>query len=350
MTIHIGQRHRAAPWIASLGIALVAFSATAQIRRYPAIPANPGRVILGTQAGPLSAPQTPDADQAKYKFLTIDPQGQGHCYADAHGLNDARQVVVDWSDPADCNLLHASLWDGGNWTSLDYVDSNCSELSTYFTSLNNRGIAFGTYWSACSFEPAVGINVKMGMWFQLPDIQDFPYNQGVSMSDTGLAAGAAVSTANVVKHWIWDGRKYSFPTFPAGWDVSGFWAGPLFINDWGQIAGQYVDSTSGRMRGYFQDGWKVTTFDAPGGPSGGTYVNGMTNSGNLLLIGSYDESSSYYPYRSFSWRQGVFTSLPNVPFPGAVATAVYGLNDRGDISGIWQDGSNLWHAFVAYRR
>src|ERR1022692_3210929 len=106
MTTHVKRLHTAVPWIASLGIALVAFSASAQVRRYQTIPVNPGRVILDTPARPSPAPQRPDADQASYTFLSIDPQGQGHCYVDAHGLNDARHVVVDWSEPTnDCNLV-----------------------------------------------------------------------------------------------------------------------------------------------------------------------------------------------------------------------------------------------------
>lgn len=353
MTIHL---RKGQTWIVLFGIVAAASSATAQVRRYPTIPPNPGHVIPGAQARTLRTLQAPDLTQATYSFLTIDPQGQGHAYADAHGLNDARQVVVDWCDTADCNVSHASLWDDGKWTTLDYVDSNCPDAGTYFTSLDNQGVAFGTYWSiSCNYEPAAGIDVKTGRWFALPDMKDFPFNQGISMSNNGLAAGVAWSgaawiTVNVIQHWIWDGRKYLFPTFPPDWDVSGFWAGPLFINDRRQIAGQYVDSKSGRMRGYFQDGSKVTIFDAPGDPSGGTYVNGMTDSGDLLLIGIYDENSPYYPFHSFSWRRGVFTALPNVPFPDTTGTFVFGLNNRGDISGRWVDSSGLDHAFVAYRK
>jgi hypothetical protein len=357
MTIHIRQRQTAAVPVIVLGVALVASSAFAQINRYPTNPADPGRVNTDTQTRPLSALQQSDADQANYDFLSLDPQGRGHCYIDAHGLNDTREVVVDWSD--DCNLTHASLWHGrtlshgSKWTSLDFVDPNCSDVGTYLTSLNNRGIAFGTYWStSCNYQPAAGIDVKTLRWYALPDMKDFPYSQGLSMSNNGLAVGVASNTIgfNVIKHWTWDGRKYLFPTFPADWDVTGFWAGPLFINDSGQIAGQYVDSKSGRMRGYFQDDRKIATFDAPGDPSGGTYVNGITDSGELLLIASYDEASPYYPFHSFSWRRGVFTPLPNVPFPDATATFVFGLNDRGDISGRWVDSNNLQHAFVAYRK
>jgi hypothetical protein len=336
-----------------LAIALVTASAFAQAGRYPAFPPNPGHVMPGTQARALHTPQAPDLTQASFRWLEIDPQGQGHCYTDAHGLNDERQVVVLWTD--DCNLYttHASLWDDGKWTSLDFVDTNCPDVATTFESLDNRGIAFGTYWSTlCNYEPAAGINVRTGKWFVFPEVPDLGFNQGISMSNTGLATGAASDTIAFItnKHWIWNGKEYFFPTFPADWDTSGFWAGPLFVNDWGEIAGQYVDIPSGRMRGYLQSRGKVTTFDAPGNPSGGTYVNGMTNTGNLLLIGGYDQTSPYYPWQSFSLKGSVFTALPNVPFPGATATFVFGLNDRGDISGRWVDSSGLDHAFVAFRK
>lgn len=336
--------------IVFLGITLVASSAFAQGRRYPA----PDTRGAGRHTHPLSAtvPQAADPEQAKYTFVELDPLGQGvgYCYADAHAINNSDQVVVDWSDPADCNMLHASLWDKGKWTSLDYpVDPNCASPATYLTSINNWGFAFGGYWSACPFETSGGVYVKTRQWSFLPNIKGFPYNQGFSMNDFGVATGVMVDADFAVyKHYIWDGRKYWFPTFPANWDVNDWWEGPLFINDFGRIAGQYEDTAVGRRRAYIQHGPKLTVFDAPGNPVR-TSVNGIDNAGNALLIGRYDEGSKYYPVRSFIRRQGVFTPLPNVPFEGAVETYVYGLNDRGDISGIWVDSSDLTHAFVAFR-
>lgn len=106
--------------------------------------------------------------------------------------------------------------------------------------------------------------------------------------------------------------------------------------------------TSGRRRAYVLDGAILTVFDAPGNPIR-TGVNGINNAGDVLVIGRYVENETSYP-ASFIWRKGVFTPLPNVPFKDAVETYVYGLNDRGDISGIWVDGGNLTHPFVAFRK
>lgn len=303
----------------------------------------------------MSARLQPDATQAYYAFLTIDPQGVGHYCVDAHALNNAGQVVVDWSDDPNCAVnYHAWLWDKGRWTSLDYLDPNCPEVSTYLTSLTSWGFAFGSYWGDCPYEPAGGVYVKTRQWYFLPDISGFPYNQGFSMTNNGLAVGVAVnSDFTVFQHWFWDGKKYSSQTYPTTWDVNDWWAGPLFINDSGRIAGQYWDlaTPDQRRRAFFQDGAKLTVFDAPDNPDKPmrTGVNGINNAGEVLVIGRYLENGTSYP-ASFIWRRGIFTPLPNVPFEDAVETYVYGLNDRGDISGIWVDSSNLVHAFVAYRR
>ena len=335
-----------------LGIALVASSAFAQGRRYPA----PDTRGAGQHTHPLSAtvPQAADPEQAKYTFVELDPLGQGvgYCYADAHAINNSDQVVVDWSDPADCNMLHASLWDKGKWTSLDYpVDPNCASPATYLTSINNWGFAFGGYWSACPFETSGGVYVKTRQWSFLPNIKGFPYNQGFSMNDFGVATGVMVDADFAVyKHYIWDGRKYWFPTFPANWDVNDWWAGPLFLNDWGQIVGQYVDVASGRSRGYLQEGSKLTPFDAPGNPTEGTYVNGINNLGYAVVGGIYDdENSPYYPSTSFLYKYGKFTPLPHVPFDEVVWSVVFGVNDRSDMVGRWWDSNDNMHTYVALR-
>ena len=340
------------PVLVLLTIALVA---GAQSRRYP-LPPKSGGITHSPQSFSAQTQNQPEALPAKYTFLELDPlgTGEGYCYADAHAINDLDQVVVDWSDPADCNILHASLWDNGKWTLLDYsIDPNCSEPATYLTSITDLGFAFGTYWSACPYSPAGGVFVRTHNWYFLPDIKGFPYNQGTSMNNFGQAVGSASvwdSESNQwsYKHWLWDGKHYSYPMFPPSWDVNDTWAGPLFINDFGRVAGQFWDlSAAGRRRGYVQDGRKLTIIDAPNNPIR-TGVNGINDIGEVLVIGRYADGDTSYP-ASFLWTQGAFTRLPDVPFQGSVETYVYGLNNRGDLSGIWVDNDDLTHAFVAVR-
>jgi hypothetical protein len=343
-------RWRAALSIFLLGAALVTSSAFAQARRYPAVPTNPGHPVPGVQARALRTPQAPDLTQADYSFLTIDPEGVPHCWLDVHALNDARMAVVEWTDDCVNMILHSWLWNGGRWTSLDWVDKNCPDTGTQFESLNDRGIAFGTYWSAsCNYEPASGVNVRTGQSFALPNPLGFQFSQGTSMSENGLAVGWAWnSMSEPAEHWMWDGVQYHFPTYPPDWDVTP-WGGPLLINNAGQIAGFYIDKATGVAHGFFQDGANTTIIDAPGA-SGGTFVNGLTKDGTVLLIGGYDQGSPDYPARSFTWKHGVFKPLPNVPFPDSTWTTVTGINMRGDLSGLWIDGNGGWNAFIALRK
>jgi hypothetical protein len=48
------------------------------------------------------------------------------------------------------------------------------------------------------------------------------------------------------------------------------WAGPIFINNRGQIAGEYFDKTLGYERAYLQEGSRITILDVPGNSNVGT--------------------------------------------------------------------------------
>jgi hypothetical protein len=345
-----------------LGAALVATSANAQARRWQLAPPQNGGMAAWHQLATNGQKQV-DEKRSQYTWVELDPlhTGAGYCYADAHAINNSDQVIVDWSDPNDptCYTWHASLWEKGKWTLVDYpFDPSCGEQQTYLTSITDWGFAFGTWWSLCDYyyEPAAGIDVKSKRWSSLPDIPGF-YNQGISMSDNGLAAGFAWNADNTVfKHWVWDGSKYIFPTFKHNWDVNTWWAGPLFINNRGQIAGEYFDTTLNRERGYLQEGSNITSFDAPNAPDGtkptGTWVNGMNNDGFLLLVGEYDNPNSpYYPDTSFLFKAGKFTALPNPPGTYGVMSypAVFGVNERGDMVGRWWDTNNQAHTYIAFK-
>ena len=348
-------------WFVVLIVVLDSCSASAQARKWQLPPPQNGgpaaayrRATNGQkQLDPNQSQKQLDPNQSRYTWLELDPlgTGAGFCYADAHALNDWDQVVVDWTDPNDCNILHASLWDKGKWKLLDYpVDPNCAEPASYLTSITNWGFAFGTYWSACPYEPAGGVDVKNRKWYFLPDIPGYPYNQGFSMNDSGLAVGVDANRDNTVfQHWIWDGHKYVFLTFPDDWDVNTWWAGPLSINNWGQIAGEYFDTTVGYERAYMQEGAKTTILDAPGNPDGGTYANGINNEGYVLIGALYDQGSPYYPSASFVYRKGVYTKLPTPPYDDMTLWFIFNVNDRGDMIGRWWDSNNNIHTFIAFR-
>ena len=54
-----------------------------------------------------------------------------------------------------------------------------------------------------------------------------------------------------------------------------------------------------------------------------------------------------FPVHGFLLLGGVFTTID---FPGAIATAAYGINTAGDIVGQYTDSSGKTHAFLRSKR
>jgi len=117
--------------------------------------------------------------------------------------------------------------------------------------------------------------------------------------------------------------------------------------DQGPIVGFALDS-GGAGPGFIYDKGSFTNINKPG--SAGTYLTGTTETGVILGAGTGG---------FFTVRRGVLTPLQvpsgyfngvvtTVDFPGADATEVHGLNDRGDVVGVYYKGG-VSHGFTARR-
>jgi probable HAF family extracellular repeat protein len=71
----------------------------------------------------------------------------------------------------------------------------------------------------------------------------------------------------------------------------------------------------------------------------GTAVSGVNDAG--AIVGEYTDRSGIT--HGFLWQGGSFTPID---FPGAVDTAVNGINDAGAIVGEYTDRSGTGHGFI----
>jgi hypothetical protein len=110
------------------------------------------------------------------------------------------------------------------------------------------------------------------------------------------------------------------------------------INDSGQIAGNYLDS-SGTGHGYEWSSGTFTEIDVPFSGANGTFAWGINNSG--IIVGGW--SSSTVLSDGFELNGGVYTSLA---FPAATQTLAYKISNSGDIVGYYVDASNVVHGFL----
>jgi len=117
------------------------------------------------------------------------------------------------------------------------------------------------------------------------------------------------------------------------------------VNNSGMIAGDYVDS-SNVQHGMILAGTKLTTIDHANCVTSGGY-----DAGAIAFYGINSEgaasgwctSTKTGVYQGFVYSGGKFTVIK---FPKSNATQAIGINDKGDVVGLYLDSSGVQHGFV----
>jgi probable HAF family extracellular repeat protein len=116
----------------------------------------------------------------------------------------------------------------------------------------------------------------------------------------------------------------------SGWNIV-----PLCINNSNVIVGRYTDPDN--THGFIYKNGVFTTVDFPGADS--TEAKGINDSGDV--VGIYSLPAGNRP--GFLLHQGVFTTID---FPGSAFTLVNGINNAGTIVGYYPDAKSNTHGFV----
>jgi hypothetical protein len=173
-----------------------------------------------------------------------------------------------------------------------------------------------------------------------------PLNFGNGINDFGHASGVAYASGDWLnggnglgQNWIWDGESYNFFTVPGA--VNG--AATAGINNRDQVTGYYVDN-SGLPQGFVKDGTNFTTINAPGATY--TTPTGINNQG--MVTGGYVIAP--HGHHGFLWFHGKFVTVDD-NFPDSAGTFWFGLNDHGDVAGLYFDttANHLPHAVIGVR-
>jgi uncharacterized membrane protein len=121
------------------------------------------------------------------------------------------------------------------------------------------------------------------------------------------------------------------------------------INDRGQVVGQTADA-QGRGIGFLRDpNGRVTKIDVPGAQKV-DYPLALNNRGQV--VASYTDAGAppdrFAPNtrHGFVWDRGRLTRFD---VPGSLATAAFGVNDRGQITGAYADAAGRNHGFLLRR-
>lgn len=162
---------------------------------------------------------------------------------------------------------------------------------------------------------------------------DYPGAAYSSVFDTNASTAVGALAFDGVNYsaFTLKGTKYATFSVPGS---SASWA--TGINTAGLICGVYFD-VSGNVHGFVKSSNSYTTLDYPGA-IGGTYAEGINDSGEI--VGLYSDGTIE---SGFLYKSGTMT---NISFPGAVWTLADGINSSGDIVGHWRDTNSVWHGFL----
>jgi probable HAF family extracellular repeat protein len=279
----------------------------------------------------------PPATHTHYRFTTI--QIAEAEYPIAFGINNEGLVTGYYVD-ATTGYFEGYLYQNGTVTTVD-VPASYMSVDTLLGGVNDKGVAIGNYDDAGLVSYATLYRVRDQTWTTLPDIAGLPINFGNAINNNGVAVGTAFDgDVNGFYYyngvgWTWDGRDYSFITFPAASEsLSGTFASG--INDSGKVVGYYEDSDSD-YHGFLKDGRRMSSFDVPGADD--TYPSAINNQDEV--VGYYSIGTTNY---GFIMQASNFVT---VDVPGAASTLIFGNNDRGEIVGQYIDASGNEYAFVA---
>jgi hypothetical protein len=288
-------------------------------------------LLLGS--GLLTA--TAQAQQPQYRFIAVSVPVP----SEALGINDSGLITGAYVDPVTGGWTSFVLGRGNLTTGIEIPGAT----DTLLGPANIWGVESGNYGNETNQRP-VFRDIRRGTYAPLPEIPGMPLNFGNGINDFGHGVGVAYAGGDVNSggngigmNWFWDGRNYSFFTVPG----ATFGASVGGVNDWDQISGYYVDGT-GMPHGFIKTGTNYTTLDAPGAMY--TIVNGINNEG--VVAGLYVNPD--HSHHGFIWVKGQFITV-DANIPGSIGTEWIGLDDFGDLAGIYFDAAHAPHAVFALR-
>lgn len=268
-----------------------------------------------------------------YDFAVLDYPGATS--TQLSGINDSGDVVGFYTDAA--GNIHGFLYSQGRFRAIDYP----SAVLTEARGINNLAEVIGLY-DDNSNQPSGfehGFILRAGQYtrWDFPGAADTDI---LGLNDLGDFAGSYdLGDINTTIGFLTrQGQAASFEV-PGSAPLSTVAMG---VNDLGQVAGYSADSGNPDvLHGFLflRDGSTFTAIDYPG--ANFTVSAGINELGNIVGRCLCIDSRSH----GLLWVRGVFTV---VDFPIVDSrTRARGINNRGQIVGLYQPGGGATHGFIA---
>ena len=272
-------------------------------------------------------------------YTTIDFPGAEATLA--IDINVSGQIVGRYIDSAGVN--HGYLLDHGTFTDITVPGASFSRA----IGINRGGDIVGSYYtSSDKGQREHGFLLRGGV-FTTIDVPSAIATLAVGINTAGDIAGHYLDATKDIRHgFVLHGGTFTTIDCPGG-----VYTEAWRINDSGQLAGRYAGH-DGNFHLYLLSNGTFTFFDYPGAletaPAGYSHVGGLNNLGDLA-----SDYASSAPFEQLSKLAGnvhgfvlgraAFTSFD---FPGANGTIVFGINDVGQVVGLYEGADGSFHGFL----
>ena len=203
--------------------------------------------------------------------------------------------------------------------------------STTAQKLNDRGQLTG-YYSTTTDDPRedpTGFLLDRGRYTRIA-VPGAVTTTVVGINNRTQVVGQYQTPDGVFHGYVWERGR--FTTI----DVPGAAATSLVdINDRGQLLGAYADDLTGRpgtVHGFVWDRGRLRSFD---GPAGTLLLPGDLNNRGQIVGATIDPATE--TAHGFLLANGANGPFTPIRFPDAPSTLAFGLNDRGQITGTYNN-------------
>jgi probable HAF family extracellular repeat protein len=289
----------------------------------------PYRPLLVLVAVIVWLPSVPRAQSTSFTFTKLHAPGALETFPTA--INARGQIVGHYHKLTFPNFdrePHGFLLDRGSYTTIDFPGGG----STYPTALNAKGQIVGHILTGGG--STTGFVWEHGVFTLLGD-----NTRPVAINDSGQIAGSFTDSST--HGFLKDQKTFTVIDFPgaAVTNVNG-------INARGQIVGSYREETDGPVHGFLLDRGTFTSIDVPDAVN--TTALGINNRGQV--VGSALGSAGTHGFLLSNGTLTVF-DVPSGENEFVTQTHAAGINARGDIVGDYrEDIGHTFQGFVASPR
>ena len=256
--------------------------------------------------------------------LTPIPLPEGAIGGGAFFVNNSRAVTGTYFTAT--GKEHTFIYSKGELETIANPDADITSVPSI---ADNSNIFFGN-WGSVTSQHAGTYNRKTGEWNKFPDIPGKTLNIGFVRNNSGRAIGQACegtfTEPTACIQWVWNGKQYEYLDFSGLTQprISG-------LNDRGQISGSYLLAPPFDTRSFLlEDGTLTPLFEDKD-----SSANGINDQSQILLM---LELSPVELFRPALYDAGDVTMLPL--YPASLQTSWMGLNERGDLAGLYFNSFN----------